>query len=228
MADHSKSDLEPGHPATPDHRLVSLNLDYLQMLLLEDGADFAAEQEPGLQAEWIAELARAPESRLQDIAACSFSLFSASLHHAQLWRRVVEADRAATSRYSAIRSRLPTCSAFLQCVLFYAWHLAQVDRRSARGTLGLNDEVAEILLGLELWQLRRMGLTYPQLLAPRWATNACFWPDLVQYARSGERSCLDYARLLGTQLLAQDLEPSSIEHLTGLRQRVYRRPGDRR
>lgn len=220
----SKGDSASAQPVSVAHRLVSLNLDYLQMLLVEgSGSEQASE------AEWITELACAPESRLHDIAQCSFSLFTACLHQAHLWRQVAaEADRGRTSRYAPALSRAPTRSVFLQCVLFYAWHLAQVDRGSARSTLGLSDEVAEILLSFELWQLRRAALEYPQLLAPRWAGNACFWPDLIQYARDGNRQFLDYARLLGTQLLAQDLEPSSIEHLTSLRQRVYRRPTTRR
>lgn len=228
--DDSKSDSASAQPVSVAHRLVSLNLDYLQMLLVEgSSADPKSERAFSLETEWITELACAPESRLQDIAECTFSLFTACLHQAHLWRQVAaEAERERTSRYAPARSRAPTRSVFLQCVLFYAWHLAQVDRGSARSTLGLSDEVAEILLGFELWQLRRAALEYPQLLAPRWASNACFWPDLIQYARHGNRQFLDYARLLGTQLLAQDLEPSSIQHLTSLRQRVYKRPTPRR
>lgn len=216
--------------ASVSDRVTHLNLDYLE--LLTAGGDVAElAQGAGLSVECLAELACAPHERLQELAGSAVSLFTASLHNVQLWKRLVsqagQGERYSGAQMAAAGPAPARANAFLQCVLFYAWHLAHVDRGSIRRCLGANDEVSDLLLGLELWQLQQFALRYPQLLVPRWIANACFWPDLVQYARSGERCRLDYARLLGTQLLAQDLEPSAIEHLTALRRHVRQRPDGR-
>lgn len=110
----------------------------------------------------------------------------------------------------------------MECAVFYAWHLANADRRAALNCLGMPGHTADILASLQLWQLRNMAIKHPQLLAPRWPANTCFWPDLVQYLSSGDRRHLDHARLLGAQLMAQELEPSAIEYLMSRKQNLYR------
>lgn len=232
MSSENNTDaLRPMHAtASVSDRVTRLNLDYLE-LLAAGGEVAELAQSAGMHAEWLAELARAPRDRLQELAGSAVSLFTASLHNVQLWKRLVaqtgQEERYVGAHKAAAGPGPARASAFLQCVLFYAWHLTHVDCGSVRRWLGANDEVSDLLLGLDLWQLQHAALRHPQLLVPRWTANACFWPDLVQYARSGERCHLDYARLLGTQLLAQDLEPSAIEHLTALRRHVRQRPDSR-
>jgi hypothetical protein len=41
---------------------------------------------------------------------------------------------------------------------------------------------------------------------PRWPTNPAFWPDLIRLAAANDTRRLGTARLLGTQLIAAELE----------------------
>lgn len=228
--------------ASAASQLKQLNLDYLRLLILEwreAPAVCTQTSLPTLSAEWLAGLAAADEPALSQLAGSRFSLFTLVFHRAELWQRMVSVGIAdeVEQRYGdsgrqtaeadsqAFNARR---SGFIECALFYAWHLGHCDRAAARLYLGLHDKTAEILLRLELWQLRRVALRYPQLLAPRWPANACFWPDLLRYVHTGDRQYLDYAGLLGTQLLAQELEPSAIERLTKRRKNLFKPESRRR
>lgn len=236
MSDHESDLGEHGSPALVAPaalQLQALNLDYLQLLILEK-QEFHAEaygEAPALDAQLTSAMADAPLSRLADLADCGISLFTLSLHNVSLWQRIASTGvhDAMSRRYAAVGETadgsgqgLARRSAFMECAVFYAWHLANADRRAALNCLGMPGHTADILASLQLWQLRNMAIKHPQLLAPRWPANTCFWPDLVQYLSSGDRRHLDHARLLGAQLMAQELEPSAIEYLMSRKQNLYR------
>lgn len=236
MSDHDSDvgDQSNSASAKPaELQLRALNLDYLQLLILET-QEFPAEayaQLPALDAGLSSAMADAPLSRLAELAECGLSLFTLSLHNAALWQRIasIGVHDAMSRRYAAAgeaadasRQGLGRRSAFMECALFYAWHLANSDRRAALNCLGMPVHTADIFASLKLWQLRNMAMKHPQLLAPRWPANTCFWPDLVQYLSTGDRRHLDHARLLGAQLMAQELEPSSIEYLMSMKQNLFR------
>lgn len=229
-------------PAAPISQLKQLNLDYLRLLVLEwrESPTLCAQLRlPSLSTEWLAALGSANDAGLNQLADSRFSLFALVFHNTELWRRMTFAGIAdeMTQRYADSgqqtvdpnwRLFVSRRSGFMECALFYAWHVAHRDRAAARLQLGLRDDTTDVLLGLELWQIRRVALKYPQLLAPRWPENSCFWPDLLRYLQSGELQYFDYARLLGSQLLAQELEPSAIERLTSRRKNLFRPTSRRR
>ena len=77
---------------------------------------------------------------------------------------------------------------------------------SQRGPVWHADAVAECIADTPLWQLRRIAVDYAGLLMPRWPTNPCFWPDLVRFAAAVMPRRLATAQLLGSQLIAAELE----------------------
>lgn len=219
--------------ATPaESQLKSLNLDFLRLLVLELEYPATAHlQLAGLSPELTSELGASTDTKLAELAECPFSLFTLGLQNADLWQRIalIGAHENLARRYAVQDAGRDDAemlklrrSGFMECALFYAWHLAQCDRAAARVRLGVRDDTAETLRSLKLWQLHCVAYKYPQMLAPRWPGNSCFWPDLIRYLHSGDRRHFDYACLLGSQLLAQDLEPSAIERLTNIRQNLFR------
>jgi hypothetical protein len=46
---------------------------------------------------------------------------------------------------------------------------------------------------------------------PRWPTNPGFWPDLARFAAAGDQQRLATAKLLGSQLIAAELQGSAVQ-----------------
>lgn len=200
-------------------QLLRLNVDFLQLLVGMPGN--AVPSLSGLRSELITGLTQCGEAGLQRMAACGFSLFSLSLHRADLWQQAAAhcqarahephyGDEAAPRTDAWSRS----CSGFMECALFFAWHLAQQQPHQARLFLGMSEDCTAIITGLELWQCRHIAQTRHALLGPRWRHHPYFWADLLKYGRSGDQQHFRFAQLLGSQLMAQELEPSAILRLS--------------
>jgi hypothetical protein len=199
-------------------QLHGLNLDFLLVLQSIQQAPQRSSYHGLCLADPIAKLLLACDhSGMQRMASCDVSLFSLQWHRVDEWTRL--AEHSALSRTqplsqqsSDIASDSTTQSVlnFIQCAVFFGWHLAQHDEQAARFMLGMSPETATVMRTLDLWQCRYIGQHYQKLLAPRWLHNRYFWTDLLQYGRSGNPDHLKLVQLLGTQLMAQDLEPSAI------------------
>jgi hypothetical protein len=209
----------PGSPVPLDpnqQQLLGLNLDFLQVLLIAQHTDPATtpgNARPGLRlAETQASvLANCDTAALQRMAACGFSLYSLNLHRVDEWLHLAEhsaqviapgsADGSADSSTEPAAADALTVQVqnFMHCAVFFAWHLAQQDLQAARLLLGMSAETASVLRNFDLRQCRHVAQRYTRLLTPRWQHN---------------REHFKFAQLLGTQLVAQDLEPSAIARLT--------------
>jgi hypothetical protein len=204
---------------TPEQQqLLRLNFDFLKLLRDSSATTAVAmqRQQLALSPTQSQQLAHCTDAGLQRMAQCNFSLFSLSLHRADVWQHIARNTAPSSAQYA-----LPTTSAdaaqrngFMACALFFAWHLSQQSPRSARFLLGMTDDCLTIIAALELWQCSQIAHSQSHLLGARWQHHAYFWPDLLRYGVSGEMQHLKFARLMGSQLMAQELEPSAIMRLS--------------
>jgi hypothetical protein len=214
----------------PSQQLRSLNVDFLRLLRLLQGrkAGKSSQFELRLTAMQSKAFGSCDLDALQRMADCGFSLYSLSLHCAHQWQRLAEysARAAALQRKAAACAVLESSFArnaatplttallnFMNCAVFFAWHLAQQADQTARLMLGMCDESSNTLRAMDLWQCGYVAQHYQQLLTPRWQFNRYFWPDILRYGLNAEVEYLRFAQLLGTQLIAQDLEPGALAML---------------
>ena len=196
-------------------QLHGLNLDFLRVLQAVQRSDSRSSYHGLRLIESNGEsLLNLDSSALQRVAGCNFSLFSLQWHRADEWTRLAEhsttnRDQAQTTVNAPDDAMLAVLN-FMQCAVFFGWHLAQQDERAARFMLGMSAETAAVMRSLDLAQCRYIGQGYRKLLTPRWLHNRYFWSDLLHYGNSGEAEHFKLIQLLGTQLMAQDLEPSAI------------------
>ena len=204
---------------TPEQRqLLRLNFDFLKLL-----RDSGATPTSGIQREQLALptaqaslLAQCADDGLQRMAQCGFSLFSLSLHRADIWQHAAHTGAQGDSQYALAggSGNGAERSGFMAVALFFAWHLSQQSPRTARFLLGMSDDCVAVITALELWQCSHIAQTHRHLLLPRWQHHAYFWPDLLRFGTTGEMQHFKFARLLGSQLMAQELEPSAIIRLS--------------
>jgi hypothetical protein len=219
MFDPSTSPPSGMAPSSADQQqLLRLNADFLSLLAL--GTQAGASRTPlALSTSQAALLAQCAAEGIQRMANCGFSLFSLSLHRPDLWQRALSRSTVQEDgqHYGAPvlqESTEQIRSGFMECALFFAWHLAQQRPRDARFMLGMSEDCSGLIARMELWQCRQMAQTQTQLLSPRWIHHPYFWNDLLHYGSSGDARHFKFACLLGSQLTAQDLEPSAILHLS--------------
>jgi hypothetical protein len=203
----------------PEQRqLLRLNVDFLKLLIESDrnsAVNAASRAQLNLPPAQSAQLIQCPEEGLQRMAACGFSLFSLSMHRADLWQRAASGGTQINPQYAWSGSANGDArSGFMACALFFAWHLTQQAPRTARFLLGMSDDCAAVVTGLELWQCGHIAQTHGHLLSPRWQHHPYFWTDLLRYGSTGDAQHMKFARLLGSQLMAQELEPSAIVRLS--------------
>ncbi|MGE0115743.1 MAG: hypothetical protein AB7T07_12780 [Steroidobacteraceae bacterium] len=214
-------------PLSPNQQqLLRLNIDFLKLMQVtgQTGSDShqGLRQQLCLPTVQAAGLAQCQEAALERMASCGFSLFSLSLHQPDIWRRAAAQSAqlahaahyhqpAATGQDSDL-SR--ACSGFMECALFFAWHLSQQEPHHARLLLGMSADCAAIVAQLELWQCQYIARQHDKVLSPRWRHHPYFWADLLRYGHSGDARHFKLACLLGSQLLAQELEPSAILRLS--------------
>lgn len=199
-------------------RVHELNADYLELLLLEPANPPHSSSVEALPQKVCDALACVAPAWREQIAACPFALYSLRFDDQQFWHTALDdfgahsrpesAHESVESRYGAVSAR-PLSSAFCEMAAFFAWHTATTNPVAARVLFAMPDSLAERLLHTPLWQVRRIAMDYPGLLVPRWPTNPGFWPDLVQFAAACDTHRLETARLLGSQLIAAELESAT-------------------
>lgn len=210
---HSASDRAP---LTADQQqLLRLNADFLRLV---DGN----RSQLALTSVQTTLLEECSGDGIQRMAACEFALFSLSLHRPDLWRRALaRSNMQEDARHYGLPAGQDEvtgiCSGFMECALFFAWHLARQRPREARFMLGMSEDCAKIVARMELWQCRQLAQTQLHLLMPRWLSHPYFWTDLLRYGSSGDVRHFKFACLLGSQLMGQDLEPSAILHLSSVK-----------
>lgn len=209
-------------PTADQQQLLRLNIDFLRLLISSTPPPTTASSPRpfGLSAAQTSALAQCDAAGLQRMAGCGFSLFSLALHRADIWQRAItsSAAQADVRHYGLGTGTQDDIShiriGFIECALFFAWHLSQHQPRNARFLLGMSEDCAQLVARMELWQCRQLAQTQDKLLSPRWTHHPYFWSDLLRYGSSGDAQHFKFACLLGSQLMAQDLEPSAILHLS--------------
>lgn len=205
-------------------QLIGLNLDFLHALhTAQHTTATTVRAELRLPEAQATALAGCNSEALTRMASCGYSLFSLNLHRIDEWLHL--------ARQSAVTSNTPgeagaaphtqdalamQVANFMQCAVFFAWHLAQQNPQAARLMLGMSEDTAAVLRSMNLGHCRYIAQRYTKLLSPRWLHNRFFWPDLLRYGVSGEAEHFRFAQLLSTQLVAQDLEPSAIARLSSI------------
>jgi hypothetical protein len=201
-------------------QLMQLNIDFLKLLIVanqpEAESSVITRSQLGLPKLQAKALTECSDEALRIMASCGFSLFNFNFHLADMWERMakVSVDQSSVQRYSTDANLAGNpvevaYAGFAECALFFAWHLAQHQPIAARTMLGMREETASILAPLQLWQCRQIAQRYYQSLAPRWPHNPYFWVDLLRYAETNDEQYFKFARLMGTQLIARDMEPSA-------------------
>jgi len=201
-------------------QLLQLNIDFLKLLMVanqpEAESTVITRSQLGLPKLQAVTLTNCSEEALRTIASCGFSLFNFNFHLADMWERMakVSSEQTSVQRYandinSASNAVEVAYAGFAECALFFAWHLAQHQPIAARTMLGMREETAALLAPLQLWQCRQIAQRNYQSLAPRWPHNPYFWVDLLRYAETNDQQYFKFARLMGTQLIARDMEPSA-------------------
>ncbi len=180
-----------------------LNADYLELV---------ASRAPGpcAQIEFFApkvqeSLARLSAEHRARLAATPYAIYTVRFDDARFWRAACACERSGIlEKYASTAGSLE--SAFCETVLLQAWHIAITNGLAARVLYGMHDAVRAALASTPLWQLRRIAMEHPNLLAPRWPTNPCFWPDLLAFVQAGDSVRLATTQLLGMQLIAAELK----------------------
>lgn len=206
-------------------QLLGLNLDFLHALrTAQHTSTTAVRAELRLPEAQATALAICSSEALARMASCGYSLFSLNLHRIDEWLHLARQSAVVSNSSGETTGSAPhtqdtlamQVGNFMQCAVFFAWHLAQQNPQAARLMLGMSEDTAAVLRGMNLGHCRHIAQRYTKLLSPRWLHNRFFWPDLLRYAVSGEAEHFRFAQLLSTQLVAQDLEPSAIARLSSI------------
>lgn len=204
------------------HRAHELNRDYVELLLAQPHSERDPECLPSRVLHEMSALSSAARVRL---AAAPLMLFSLGFEDQPLWRALLEDARIAEpsppqDRYAALT--LSSAISFCEVGLFFAWHTTVLNRFAARMLFSMPDALADRIVQTPLWRLRRIATEFPGLIVPRWPANPAFWPDLVHFAAAGDWHRLETAQLLGSQLIAAELDAAFDEEHGGARIRSRR------
>lgn len=197
-------------------RVHELNLDYIELLAAEHNAasthDGQLQHLPCRLHAAIAELS--PAARVS-LCALPYTLYSLGFEDQKLWRSLAEPSALAAALSMSERYAQPH-SASLQAslcevALTYAWHVATSSPLAARLIYAMPESVAQRVTAAPLWYVRRLAVHHASLLMPRWPTNPGFWPDLVRFAAMEDHHRLATAKILGSQLIAAELQASALK-----------------
>lgn len=208
-----------------DHALLNraheLNRDYVELLLAQPHSEHDPECLPLRLLHELSELSSAARARL---AAAPLMLFSLGFEDQPLWRALLEDARIAEpspqDRYAVLT--LSPAISFCEVALFFAWHTAVLNRFAARMLFSMPGALADRIVQTPLWRLRRIATEFPGLVVPRWPANPAFWSDLVHFAAAGDWHRLEMAQLLGSQLIAAELDAAFDAEQGGARLRSRR------
>jgi len=209
-------------------RVHALNRDYVDLLLTEHRAAAASIAIETLPAKVLTALGGLSREALALLTATPFALWSLRFDDLHFWGEILDSPLTLAksgerigvppeARYSARSDEpfearygapitTPMRTAFCEIALFLVWHTAASNRVAARVLFAIPDNVAAMLVRVPLWRLKRISIDFPGLLMPRWPNNPAFWPDLARFAAVGDRDRLTTTQLLGTQLLASELD----------------------
>jgi hypothetical protein len=148
------------------------------------------------------------------LTALPYTLYSLGFEDEKLWRSLAEPATLATSlsmgeRY-AQPHRASLQASLCEVALLFAWHVATASPLAARLIYAMQDSVVQRFTAAPLWYVRRLAVHHASLLLPRWPTNPGFWPDLVSFAIEGDQQRLATVKVLGTQLIAAELQGSAL------------------
>lgn len=197
-------------------QIQELNLDYIELLAAEHNAPDAGDgQLQHLPCKLHAAIAELSPSARASLAALPYTLYSLGFEEEKLWRSLAEPASLAvslsmTERYSQPHSASLQAS-LCEVALLYAWHVTTWSPLAARLIYAMPETVAERLAAAPLWYVRRLAVHHASLLLPRWPTNPAFWPDLVRFAVVGDQQRLATAKVLGSQLIAAELQGSAVQ-----------------
>ncbi|WP_116807801.1 hypothetical protein [Steroidobacter cummioxidans] len=191
-------------------RIHQLNVDYLELLVAECDAAGGGTQLQHIPLRERAALASLSPRAIRALAELPYTLYSLGFESEHFWDAVCANATASTStsvfdRYGVMGDSSPQY-AFCELALIHAWHVVAANTMAARVVYAMPYATAQRLAGTPLWQLRYIAASYGELMMPRWPTNPAFWPDLIRFAASNDKRRLHTTRLLGTQLIAAELE----------------------
>jgi hypothetical protein len=182
--------------------LIELNTACLERLRNVAGAagDAPHPLVRNLRTEW-AQLREPAQGRL---ASLPFTLLDADL------RMVLEAahrplgvqDAAPRLGYSCFDRA--SGQALLRRVLFYGWHLARAQPRTARLVLGCDGATVTLLAASSLEKLDLAAEMHGQDLGVRWVHDTEFWTRLLREARAPAAAAFEEAALHAIRRVAAD------------------------
>jgi hypothetical protein len=190
-----------------------LNLDYVELLIAERAAPHCCAQLQHLPVKLHSLLAALSPAARALLAALPFTLYSLGFEDEGFWRAACErlptsVHASAEQRYAPAESPWPQ-GTFCDLALLHAWHVATSSRLASRVVYAMPDVTAVRLAATPLWRIKRIAADCPGLLMPRWPTNPGFWPDLLRFAVANDATRLATAKLLGSQLIAAELESAA-------------------
>ncbi len=196
-------------------RIHELNLDYIELLTAEHNAAAGESQLQHLPCKLHAAIAELSPTARAALTALPYTLYSLGFEDEKLWRSLAEPAALGTSLSMQDRYAQPH-SASLQAslcevALLYAWHVAVSSPLAARLIYAMPESVVQQLTAAPLWYVRRLAVHHASLLLPRWPTNPGFWPDLVRFATDGDVQRLVTVKVLGSQLIAAELQGSTLQ-----------------
>jgi hypothetical protein len=197
-------------------RIHELNLDYIELLAAEHNAASAGDaQLLHLPCKLHATIAELSPTARASLAALPYTLYSLGFEDEKLWRSLAEPAALAAALSMGERYAQPHCASLqaslCEVALLYAWHVATSSPIAARLVYAMPETVAQRLTAAPPWYIRRLAVHHASLLMPRWPTNPGFWPDLVRFAAAGDQQRLATAKLLGSQLIAAELQGSVVQ-----------------
>nr|WP_298716684.1 hypothetical protein [uncultured Steroidobacter sp.] len=191
-------------------RIHQLNVDYLELLIGERESGAQTTQLQHIPLRERAALAELSPRAIRALAELPYTLYSLGFEGEHFWDAVCLEATPPTSpsvvdRYGTVGDSSPQY-AFCKLALFHAWHVVAANTMAARVIYAMPYATAQRLACTPLWQLRYIAASYGELMMPRWPTNPAFWPDLIRFAANDDKRRLHTTRLLGTQLIAAELE----------------------
>jgi hypothetical protein len=133
-------------------------------------------------------------------ANCPYALFDLKFHDDSHWRTRLHPDSSwnVADAPPLDDNRVD----FARMALFFAWHVASVDKLAARLLLGMNDVTVAAFRALTIDCLAGLAATEAAHLSARWSDCPTYWSALTRAATRSNSAQLRRAQLQGLQLTA--------------------------
>ncbi|MGH8177389.1 MAG: hypothetical protein ACREV5_14100 [Steroidobacter sp.] len=198
-------------------RIHELNLDYLELLTAEHTSAGSAVQLQYLPQQLVTAIVSLVAPARRCLAGTPYTLYSLGFEDEGFWRAACQKDVQPVAQRYASANAAWLQGPFCEVALLHAWHVATSSPLAARVLYAMPETTANRLAATSLWRIKRIANDYPALLTPRWPTNPGFWPDLLRFAKSNDMQRLALAQLLGSQLIAAELEHATAHSGPGKR-----------